>query len=88
MTQEEIISMAKESGMMVFEDGSTNCYYHDLERFAKLVAEKERESIWNILFEYAGRDDLSLDDESLLKDRKSTRLNSSHIPLSRMPSSA
>ena len=24
----------------------------------------------------------------LLKDRKSTRLNSSHIPLSRMPSSA
>ena len=26
--------------------------------------------------------------EDLLKDRKSTRLNSSHIPLSRMPSSA
>ena len=25
---------------------------------------------------------------TLLKDRKSTRLNSSHIPLSRMPSSA
>ena len=27
-------------------------------------------------------------DGGLLKDRKSTRLNSSHIPLSRMPSSA
>ena len=27
-------------------------------------------------------------DKSVLKDRKSTRLNSSHIPLSRMPSSA
>ena len=25
---------------------------------------------------------------SIIKDRKSTRLNSSHIPLSRMPSSA
>ena len=27
-------------------------------------------------------------DEELTRDRKSTRLNSSHIPLSRMPSSA
>ena len=27
-------------------------------------------------------------DATLLEDRKSTRLNSSHIPLSRMPSSA
>ena len=26
--------------------------------------------------------------DSVIKDRKSTRLNSSHIPLSRMPSSA
>ena len=30
---------------------------------------------------------INLDDETV-KDRKSTRLNSSHIPLSRMPSSA
>ena len=30
----------------------------------------------------------SLADSGLNKDRKSTRLNSSHIPLSRMPSSA
>ena len=29
-----------------------------------------------------------IDIKKLLKDRKSTRLNSSHIPLSRMPSSA
>ena len=28
------------------------------------------------------------DDEGFYLDRKSTRLNSSHIPLSRMPSSA
>ena len=28
------------------------------------------------------------DDQSMNRDRKSTRLNSSHIPLSRMPSSA
>ena len=38
-----------------------------LEAFAKLVAAKEREAIWNILFEYAGRDDLTPEDESLLK---------------------
>ena len=31
---------------------------------------------------------LSLEIKSISKDRKSTRLNSSHIPLSRMPSSA
>ena len=30
---------------------------------------------------------INVDDEQV-KDRKSTRLNSSHIPLSRMPSSA
>ena len=29
-----------------------------------------------------------IDDGDVAKDRKSTRLNSSHIPLSRMPSSA
>ena len=33
-------------------------------------------------------DDRILSLEEKLKDRKSTRLNSSHIPLSRMPSSA
>ena len=33
-------------------------------------------------------DGASVVNGQLLKDRKSTRLNSSHIPLSRMPSSA
>ena len=32
--------------------------------------------------------DIFLDDITVSRDRKSTRLNSSHIPLSRMPSSA
>ena len=36
----------------------------------------------------AGNQYLSLPNDWLAKDRKSTRLNSSHIPLSRMPSSA
>ena len=38
----------------------------ELERFEKLVRDDERQAIWNILFDYAGRDDLSDDDESLL----------------------
>ena len=37
----------------------------------------------NISLEPSGRED-----EDFITDRKSTRLNSSHIPLSRMPSSA
>ena len=36
------------------------------ERITEAVS-KEREAIWNILFEYAGRDDLTPEDESLLK---------------------
>ena len=31
---------------------------------------------------------LYIGDQDVIQDRKSTRLNSSHIPLSRMPSSA
>ena len=31
------------------------------------LAQQEREAIWNLLFEYAGRDDLSDSDQSLLK---------------------
>ena len=31
---------------------------------------------------------INVDDVQVKEDRKSTRLNSSHIPLSRMPSSA
>ena len=37
---------------------------------------------------YNARPDLILTGRTLMGDRKSTRLNSSHIPLSRMPSSA
>ena len=38
-----------------------------LEHFVSLVAAAEREAIWDMLFEYAGRDDLSDSDQSLLK---------------------
>lgn len=31
------------------------------------IAAHEREACWNIIFEYAGRDDITLEDESLLK---------------------
>ena len=36
-------------------------------RFAALVAAAEREAVLNVLWEYAGRKDLSDDDQSLLK---------------------
>ena len=39
-------------------------------------------------WELCGRSAEVLDDDIRIRDRKSTRLNSSHIPLSRMPSSA
>lgn len=38
-----------------------------LARFASLVAASERNAVWEMLFEYAGRDDLSDSDQSLLK---------------------
>jgi hypothetical protein len=68
MTQDEIIEMARQAGFVVTHIGDpigTN--YAMIEAFAKLVAAKEGEAIWNILFEYAGRDDLTPEDESLLK---------------------
>ena len=43
MTQEEIISMARESGVRDDENIFEFSQYKYLERFAKLVAEKERE---------------------------------------------
>ena len=45
MTQDEIKAMAKEAGMMVFEDGYVDCYFYDLERFAKLVAAHKCEEL-------------------------------------------
>ena len=71
MDREEIIRMAREAcDKAPREDwNSTAWVFGDetLERFATLVAEHEREAIWNLLFEYAGRDDLSDSDQSLLK---------------------
>ena len=61
MDREEIIRMAREAGIGPVYG------YESIECFAYLVAEHEREAIWNLLFEYAGRDDLSDSDQSLLK---------------------
>ena len=68
MTRDNIIRMAKEAG--AFFDGDNSVYdmpEHCFERFAALVAAAEREAIGNIILDYAGRDDLSDSDESLLK---------------------
>jgi hypothetical protein len=71
MTQDETIELARKAGFMVgpSRDGPDDVWGvgANLKRLAKLIAEKEREAIWNILFEYAGRDDLTPEDESLLK---------------------
>jgi hypothetical protein len=69
MDREDIIRMAGGAGFAP-PDGSFITWGasdEQLERFAALVAEHEREAIWNLLFEYAGRDDLSDSDQSLLK---------------------
>ena len=63
--REDIIRMAREAGL-ADSNGVVHAFYQ-LEYFAYLVAEHEREAIWNLLFEYAGRDDLSDSDQSLLK---------------------
>lgn len=44
MTQEEIISMARQAGVRDDENIFEFSQYKYLERFAKLVAEKEREA--------------------------------------------
>ena len=68
MNREDIIRMAKEAG--AFFDGDCSVYdmpEHCFERFAALVAAAERDAVRNIILDYAGRDDLSDSDESLLK---------------------
>ena len=65
MDREAVIRMAREAGL-ADSNGVVHAFYQ-LEYFAYLVAEHEREAIWNLLFEYAGRDDLSDSDQSLLK---------------------
>ena len=53
--------------------------YINAERTNKYIASAMKKKYTNICAMYA---------RQIPKDRKSTRLNSSHIPLSRMPSSA
>jgi hypothetical protein len=65
MNREDTIKMARESGF-ADSNGVVHAFYQ-LKYFAYLVAQHEREAIWNLLFEYAGRDDLSDSDQSLLK---------------------
>jgi hypothetical protein len=71
MIKDETIELARKAGFRVgpSRDGPDDVWGvgANLQRFAKLLAEKEREAIWNILFEYAGRDDLTSEEESLLK---------------------
>ena len=69
MDREEIIRMAREAGFKVDWQHAdvAEIKAKRYEYFAYLVAEHEREAIWNLLFEYAGRDDLSDSDQSLLK---------------------
>jgi hypothetical protein len=71
MTQDEIIELARQAGCpmanmmpMYFTDTQLLVMF---KAFAKLVAEKEREACWDIIFDYAGRDDITPEDESLLK---------------------
>jgi len=52
MTKDEIIDMAKEAGLVNWE---VTAYANELERFAKLVTEKEREACAKIA------DELQLD---------------------------
>ena len=66
MTQDEIIEMVMQIGGCDRPEDDSPALKMFV-TFAKLVADKEREAIWNILFEYAGRDDLTPEDESLLK---------------------
>ena len=54
------------------------------ELFHQIVVEKSRDIYESLVSE----EDLAEVGGNEVEDRKSTRLNSSHIPLSRMPSSA
>jgi hypothetical protein len=75
MTRDDIIRMAKEAGFNQILATTTGAdvwiddgfYLEKMERFAALVAAAEREAVGNIISDYAGRDDLSDSDESLLK---------------------
>ena len=72
MTRDDTIRMAREVDLHErVKDGVGYVVripnLEKLERFAALVAAAEREALGNIILDYAGRDDLSASDESLLK---------------------
>lgn len=63
MTNEELDILWFKAMRQSAEGDKTLGHYH----FAALVAAAEREAVGNIILDYAGRDDLSDSDESLLK---------------------
>ena len=74
MTRDDITRMTLEANGRIesfinydFGEEVALFYLEELERFAALVAAAEREAVGNIILDYAGRDDLSDSDESLLK---------------------
>jgi hypothetical protein len=74
MTREDVIRIAREAGFVTDE---ADFIYPpktvrrgiglEIERVIVLAAAAEREAVGNIILDYAGRDDLSDSDESLLK---------------------
>ena len=70
MTRDDIIRMAREAGWSGIYSKplmSITLQEDEFLRFAALVAAAEREAVGNLILDYAGRDDLSDSDESLLK---------------------
>ena len=65
MTHEEQI--AKLTEMLEIQQKLHETAIDMLKPAIKIAVQKEREACWNIIFEYAGRDDITLEDESLLK---------------------
>jgi hypothetical protein len=63
MTLDDVIRMAREAG---YGWSMTDMHAPALERFAAMVAEAERKAILDILWDYAGRKDLTDEDQSLL----------------------
>ena len=70
MTQNEIIELARQAGFVEKDAMFRPAYIaniEDIKGFAKLIAKKEGEACWDIIFDYASRDDITPEDESLLK---------------------
>ena len=65
MTRDDTMKRLQECGFGTLMDHPIMT--ENMMRFAALVAAAEREAVGNIILDYAGRDDLSDSDESLLK---------------------